>query len=239
MKLKKIFSVMAIVSVLALSMVSMASAANGWWVGPYGGLSLGTSQDIQVNSPFINNATIYNAKIRTGFTTGLSGGFDFTDPKMFPDWAKYFGVQVDLGYTQSNFSAQTRNVNNIANVGFANVDGGRTNLSFMLVGRLPLMVTPDYPNGRFSPYVGVGPTVQFASYDFTNYGGGSNTSTNVGLVSEAGIRYMVTQNFSAGVAYRYNYLPGSTNVSLPGVGNVNLAGTQNAHQGIVRLAYHF
>jgi len=148
-------------------------------------------------------------------------------------------VQMDVGYTQSNFSTQNRNVNGVANVGFANVDGGRTNLSFMLVGRLPLMASKDYPNGRVNPYLGVGPSINFTSYDFTNYGGGSNISTNVGLVTEAGIRYMVTENFSAGVAYRFNYMPTSNNVSLPGIGNANLSGTQNAHQVLVRLAYHF
>jgi opacity protein-like surface antigen len=146
---------------------------------------------------------------------------------------------MDVGYTQSNFSAQTRNVSGIGNVGFANIDGGNTALTFMLVGRYPLMVTPDYKNGRFSPYIGVGPTVRFSSYDFTNYGGNNTSATNVGLVTEAGVRYMVTPNFSAGVAYRYTYLPGAVNVALPGIGNANFAGTQNSHAGIVRLNYHF
>lgn len=239
MKLKKILSIVAIVSVLTFGMSVLAMA--GAWVGPYGGVSFGTSQDVKVNAPFVGT-TIYNTKIRTGFTTGISMGYDFVNQgygPVFPDWAKYFGIQMDVGYTQSNFSAQTRGVGSIPNVGFANVDGGNTSLTFMGVVRVPLMVTPDYKNGRFSPYVAVGPSLRFSSFDFTNYGGGNSSSTNLGLVTEAGIRYMVTPNFSAGLAYRYTYMPGSTDVSLPGIGNANFSGTQNSHAAVMRINYHF
>jgi len=233
--MKKVLSILA---VFVLTIGLAASANAGAWVGPYGGVSFGTSQDVKVNAPFVSN-TIYSTKIRTGFVTGLSVGYDFTDPNLFPDWAKYFGVQMDVGYNQMNFSAQTRTVSPNRNVAFSNVDGGNTALSFMLVGRLPLMVDKEYPNGRIQPYLGIGPTVQFASLDFNNYGGSSSTNTRVGLVTEAGVRYMVTPAFSAGLAYRYNYLPSSHDVDIPGVGNVNLSGTQNVHQGIVRVAYHW
>ena len=239
MKLKKLLSIVAVVSVLTFSFSVLAMA--GAWVGPYGGVSFGTSGDVRVNAPFVSN-TIYNTKIRTGFTTGLSVGYDFTNGSYgptFPDWMKYFGVQMDVGYTQTNFSAQTRSVSNIGNVGFANVDGGNTALTFLAVGRYPLMITPDFPNGRFSPYVAVGPTLRFSSYDFSNYGGSNSSATNVGLATEAGIRYLVTPNFSAALAYRFTYMPGSTDVSLPGVGNANFAGTQNTSQVITRIAYHF
>ena len=235
MKLKRAICILA-VCVFTLGLAVSANA--GWWIGVGGGPSFGTTQDINVSTPFANN-TIYNAKIRTGFTTGIIGGYDFNDPKQFPEWARFFGVTMDVGYTQMNFSAQTRAVATGQNIGFANVDGGNTALTFMLVGRLPLMITSDYPNGRFQPYLGVGPGVVFSSMDFNNYGGSTVTSTNVALVTEAGIRYMVTPNFSASLAYRYRYLPSSQEVSLPGVGNVNLAGTQNTSQALLRVAYHF
>ena len=239
MKFKKTVSFIA-AAVLVLGLAIGANA--GAWVGPYGGVNFGTSQDIRVNAPFVNGTTLYGAKVRTGFGAGLSVGYDFVNGSYgptFPDWMKYFGVQMDIGYNQSNFSAQNLGTSNFGNRGFSNVDGGNTSLSFMLVGRYPLMITDEYKNGRFGPYVGVGPTLRFSSYNFSNYGGSNSTATNVGLVTEAGIRYMVTPNFSAGLAYRYTYLPGSVDVSLPGVGNANFAGTQNSHSGIIRLNYHF
>jgi opacity protein-like surface antigen len=236
MKFRKTVSILVVLALAIFAGVGASQA--GMWVGPYGGVSFGTSQDIKVNAPFVSN-TIYNAKFRTGFTTGLSVGYDFTDPKLFPDWARYFGVQMDVGYTQTNFSAQSRTTDFGKSFSFANVDGGNTALTFMLVGRAPLMATKDYPNGQLQPYLGVGPTVQFASYDFNNYGGGSTTNTNVGLTTEAGIRYMVTPNFSAGLAYRYSYMPGSADVNLPGVGNANFSGTKNTSQALFRVAYHF
>lgn len=108
MKLKKVLSVFVAVAMITCGAVGVAFASNGWWVGPYGGVSFGTSQNVQVSAPLVN-ATVYNTKIRTGFTTGLSCGYDFTNPA-YPDWAKYFGVQMDVGYTQSNFSTDRKSV---------------------------------------------------------------------------------------------------------------------------------
>ena len=142
MKFKKTVSFIA-AAVLVLGLAIGANA--GAWVGPYGGVGFGQSQDIKVNAPFVST-TIYNMKVRTGFTTGLSVGYDFVNGSYgptFPDWMRFFGVQADLGYTQSNFSAQRRDVGNVANVGFGSVDGGKTALTFMAVARYPLMVTPD------------------------------------------------------------------------------------------------
>ena len=150
MKLKK---VLKIAGVFVLAMGLAVPAFAGAWVGVQGGPSFGTTQDITVTSPFINN-TILNTKIRTGFTTGLIVGYDFVNQgygPVWPEWAKYFGVTMDVGYTQMNFSAQTRTLATGQVIGFSNADGGNTALTFMLVGRLPLMIEKDYPAGRFQP----------------------------------------------------------------------------------------
>jgi len=233
-----------ITAVLAITLIfGMASvSSSAMYVGSQFGPNFNSSMDIKVSGPFVNS-TIYNMKPRTGFTSGLVFGYDFvrngTGAAAFPDWMKYFGVMVDVSYTQMNFSAQTRTASPTRVVASPSVDGGNTALTFLFTGKLPCMVDETYPNGRLAPYVGVGPSVIFTSMDFSNFGGTDSTFTNVGLVAEAGVRYMVTPAFSADLAYRYRYAQPSVNTTLVGVGNVNMNGGMNNSQVMARIAYHF
>lgn len=231
-----------VVLVLTLIFGAVATSGAAMYIGTQFGPNFNSSMDIQVSGQFPNR-TIYNMKPRTGFTTGLVFGYDFvrtgTGAAAYPDWMKYFGVMVDVSYTQMNFSAQNRSVSPAGAFSSPSVDGGNTALTFLLTGKVPCMVGSDYPNGRLNPYVGVGPTVLITSMDFTNLGGNNSTSVNVGFVAEAGVRYMITPAFSADLAYRYRYAQPSISTTLPGVGDVDLRGGMNNHQGIVRLAYHF
>jgi len=233
-----------ITAVLAITLLfGMASIASSeMYVGGQFGPNFNTSMDVKVSGPFINN-TITGMKARTGFTTGLVFGYDFvnygTGAYPYPDWMRYFGVMVDASYTQMNFSAQGRSLTTGQNAFTSSVDGGNTALTFLITGKVPCMTSNEYPNGRLNPYVGVGPTILITSMDFSNMGGNNSTSVNVGLVAEAGVRYMITPAFSADLAYRYRYAQPSVSTTLPGVGNVDMSGSMNSHQGIIRLAYHF
>lgn len=238
MRNKLITVVLAITLVFGLAVTSDA----GMYVGTQFGPSFNTSMDIQVSGNFPNR-TIYSMKPRTGFTSGLVFGYDFVNTGIgvypYPDWMKYFGVMVDVSYTQMNFSAQRRDISPAGTFASQSVDGGNTALTVLLTGKIPCMTSNEYPNGRLNPYVGVGPTLLITSMDFSNMGGNNSTSVNVGLVAEAGIRYMITPAFSADLAYRYRYAQPSVSTTLPGVGNVNMSGSMNNSQVLARLSYHF
>jgi len=233
-----------ILAVLSLTLIfgAVVTANSAMWVGTEFGPNFNSAMDVKISGPLVNN-TISNMRPRTGFTSGLVFGYDFvrtgTGAAAYPDWMRYFGVMVDVSYTQMNFSAQNRTIGGGAVFSSPSVDGGNTALTFLFTGKIPCMVDMDYPNGRLSPYVGVGPSVMFSSMDFTNFGGPDKNSTTVGLVAEAGVRYMVTPAFSAGVSYRYRYANPSMNVTLPGVGNVSVGGPVNNSQVLARVAYHF
>jgi opacity protein-like surface antigen len=233
-----------IVAVLSLTLIFGAAitADSAMYFGTQFGPNFNSSMDVKVNAPFVNN-TLTNMKARTGFTSGLLFGYDFvnygTGAYPYPDWMKYFGVMVDVSYTQMNFSSQGRLLNSGQTVFTPGVDGSNVALTFLLAAKVPCVVSADYPNGRLNPYVGVGPSLMFTSMDFSNFGGSSNTSTNIGLVAEAGVRYMITPAFSADVAYRYRYMYPSMSFTAPGIGNVTVGGPVNNSQVIMRLAYHF
>jgi opacity protein-like surface antigen len=233
-----------IMAVLSLTLIfgAVITADSAMYFGTQFGPNFNSSMDVKVNAPFVNN-TLTNMKARTGFTSGLVFGYDFvnygTGAYPYPDWMKYFGVMADVSYTQMNFSAQSRSISPTGTFASPSVDGGNTALTVLLTGKIPCMVDETYPNGRLNPYVGVGPTVLITSMDFSNLGGNNSTSVNVGLVAEAGVRYMITPTFSADLAYRYRYAQPSVSTTLPGVGNVNMNGGMNNSQVLARLAYHF
>jgi opacity protein-like surface antigen len=238
MRNKFITVVLAITLIFGMTTIASSEMYIGGQFGP----NFNSSMDVKVSGPFATN-TIYNMKPRTGFTSGLVFGYDFvnyrTGAANYPDWMRYFGVMVDVSYTQMNFSAQRRTVANNKTIFSPSVDGGNTALTFLFTGKLPCMVDSEYPNGRLAPYVGVGPSILFTSMDFSNLGGSNTTGVNVGLAAEAGVKYMITPSFSAGLAYRYRYAQPSVSNTLAGVGNVTMKGPMNNSQIIGRLAYHF
>jgi len=252
MKFKKVISIMA---VLALTIFIGASVSQaGMWVGPEFGTSWST--DLKTDKVLPGGA-YYKFKSRTGFNTGVMFGYDFTNygagAANFPDWMKYFGVAVGVSYNPLYLTAQGNQsivTNTFASSGVTktqtlflpvsnNVDGSNFMLTFLVTGKIPLMVDKEYPNGRLAPYVGVGPGVVFTNIDLTNIGGRNQSFTNVALVTEAGIRYMVTPQFSADLAYRFRYSQPNTEVTIPGIGNTNLYGGTTTHQALARIAYHF
>lgn len=83
--------------------------------------------------------------------------------------------------------------------------------------------------------------VAFTDYDFTaptpapflNYGGGSRTGYTVG----AGIDYAITNNWIAGVQYKYYDFGSRTSASTPAFNNVRFNNEENVVMG--RISYKF
>lgn len=225
-------------AVLVFGLAIGASAA--MWVGPEFGPSFNSPIDVKVSGPKLNN-TVYGMQARTGYASGIMMGYDFVNygagAYAYPEWMKYFGVAMGVSYNPLYFTSQTRSLANGGFVSAPSIDGSNVALTFLAIGKLPLCVSDEYKGGRFAPYVGVGPGVVFTNMDFNKFGGNSQTSTNVGLVTEAGLRYFVTPNFSADVAYRYRYNVPSFNVGP--ANNVTLTGSQNTSQVLCRMAIQF
>ena len=58
------------------------------------------------------------------------------------------------------------------------------------------------------PFLMFGPSVVWSNADFSNYGGGSQTSTNFGLVAEVGLEFFVCPTVSIGPSFRYRHVFG-------------------------------
>jgi opacity protein-like surface antigen len=91
------------------------------------------------------------------------------------------------------------------------------------------MVNSQWPKGRVFPYIAGGPALVYTFCDFSPVKG-SQDSTGVGAVAEAGVRYMFTDAISGSAAFRYRY----TQPNLDGWRT-----NANSYGVMLRVAYHF
>ena len=227
---------------MVLSFVSVSHGA--MWAGCYVGQNWTGSADVKTNWPE-NSATINNYGFRHSLITGLTLGYDFIPTGVggysWPLWMQYFYVAMDVSYNVMDASSQRRAVyanNGAVLTNFPDVNGSQTTLSFLLMGKLPLSASKEYLYGRIVPFVGIGPGIMFTYIDGNNFNVGSQTSTNVALVTEAGVRVMVTPVFSVDSVFRYRYANPGFDFNIPG-GNAKASFDSNNFSTFVRLSYHF
>jgi opacity protein-like surface antigen len=175
----------------------------------------------------LNPAVIGGLKLGTWFVKEGFLGMNY------PDWMKYFGFYLDFSYHRLDFRNQSgktlaydnflnipRGHNDITNL--FNSEGTAATLAFMFAGRYGFLPDSEVPFGRLQPYVAVGPALLFttqqpklSSASVWIVGGpatfpytikpGSNSSVNLALAVDAGIRYMCLKNVSLDLSFKYRF----------------------------------
>lgn len=188
------------------------------------GVDSGLRRDSHSVTGWFNPAVKGGLKLGTWFVKEGFLGYSY------PDWAKYFGFYLDFSYHSLNFGDQTMRTSardfvygTTANVtGVQNKfksDGAAITLAFMFAARYGFFPDSEVPFGRLQPYVAVGPAILFSSQNptissavlvnqnFFNYviKPGSQSSTNIALAVEGGVRYMALKNVSLDVSFKYRY----------------------------------
>lgn len=145
---------------------------------------------------------------------------------------KWLGFETEVFNTNPNIKQQ--NVTASGPGGTATVNNPGANLR--VLNWSPITVVMRYRVGRFEPYVGVGMGVYFSHL---SSGGQSTSDTNVGLNTQLGIRYKVTENLSLFGEWKTNRVKFHFDASAPN-GN---AGGFKADYGVNLLSfgigYHF
>ena len=234
-----------------LALFSAVTPSNAaFWIGGEIGPNFSQSfnEHDSVANPALGGGTIYNMNPETGIVTGLTLGYDFVNRGLlganWPDWMKYVSFAIDLTYNKMNFRSKTVTV--LSYYGtftglLPNIKGNNIGISFLFMGKYPLMVGNNYESGRLAPYIAVGPSIVLTSIDWSGANGSQGNSTDIGFVVESGIRFMVTPSFSADLAYRFRFVNPIYYVNFPNGGGktkVNFDGVKN-HMILFRLAYHF
>ncbi|TMA34107.1 MAG: porin family protein [Deltaproteobacteria bacterium] len=105
-------------------------------------------------------------------------------------------------------------------------------VSPLLMGRIPIGTTEEFPNGRFQPFLGVGPGIFISLADF---GGGADDDTvEVGADLHAGVNVQVTRLVSVFAEYRYTYV--EPEFSIQGV---DVEPQLSTHHVGVGVGFHF
>jgi len=176
--------------------------------------------------------------------TGPNAGVSFSDVSLQDSfmygakWGYYFesmkwlGVETEVFNSNPNFKQQNLTASGPGgSVTFTNPGENLRVLNWS-----PITVVVRYQAGQFEPYVGVGMGVFFARL---SSGGESTSDTNVGLNTQLGLRYKVTQNLSVFGEWKTNRVKFHFDASTP---NAN-AGGFKADYGANILAfgvgYHF
>ena len=98
----------------------------------------------------------------------------------------------------------------------------------------PVNIVVRYQAGDFEPYAGVGLGVFFSHLSAQGF---SSSSTDVGLNTQAGLRFRVTPNWALFGEWKFNHASVS-HKNLEGTG-LNLSADYNAHSLVFGVGYHF
>lgn len=172
-----------------------------------GGVSVGSS-DFS-----LQNSVIYGAK----------AGYYFDALK----WQNFnLGVETEVFNSQPNIKPQ--------NVTIDGLNQPINGIDFRVLNWAPVNIVVRYQAGAFEPYAGVGLGVFFSHLSSS---GVSSSSTDVGLNTQLGLRYRVTNNVSLFGEWKFNHANISHN-NLAGSG-LNVSANYNANILAFGVGYHF
>ena len=177
----------------------------------------------------------------------------------YPDWMKYLGFYLDFSYHRLDYRRQTGTWANVGALPFNDnffSEGYAATLAFMFAARYGFLPDSEVPFGRLQPYLAVGPAILFSGQRPSFYQvspaaawalkGPSQSSTDICLAVEAGIRYMALKNVSVEVSYKfryanptYNYSGLGDNNAPPFIYSFSYSPNYYLHSVQVGAAYHF
>jgi opacity protein-like surface antigen len=199
-----------------------------WWVGGQLGGVFTPNQDVTLTGPNGQqfngqqfNGQHFNGSLKTdaAFSAGAIAGYNFCRPYR-EVWERYFGAAVDFQWNQYNHP---------------NLKGNQYALSFLARLQYPLRGDEKFTFGRFVPFLMAGPSVVWTESSFSNFGGGGKTSTNIGVVAEAGLEFFMWPHLSIAPSFRYRHVFGPSYSAQ----NINIDTQLDQFMIMGRLAYHF
>jgi outer membrane protein W len=183
----------------------------------YAGLPTGTT----VSNVNLNNSAMYGLKVGHYFES-----------------VPWLGVELE-GFVTSPHRPQQQLTLTVPGSGNVTVEeGGATN---RLIIVSPLLLA-RYQAGAFEPYVGIGPGLfMLHQQQLTSAASGTDYSqsyTGVGLNTQVGLRYRLTDHLSMFGEWKFNYA--SLNLSgQADVGHYGINAVATLHHFVFGIAYHF
>ena len=219
----------------ALAAGVLASVLGGGWASAevfldlYGGATMFSDPDFTVTREGQARET-ERGSADTDFTVGGRGGYWFDRLGL-----RWLGVALDISYFEPEYSGEG-GTGSIATVKVQTLP-----ITPLVMFRLPLMTSPQHPNGRLQLYTGAGPgffvretTVRFRSGSARV----SKSGVSVGADVRAGIAWEFTPNWAIFTEYRFTYYSIDAEGQVEGQ-KTNLEADYDAHHVLFGVSYRF
>ena len=216
-----------LVIILSLSILifNIQLAAAEVFVDLHAGLSLSADENLTALAP--TGKRIKRVDLGNSFTIGYRLGYWFKGFR----WA---GLAVEGSHFKHDIQKD----------GFDYGHMRITPISGMLMFRLPLLKTSNYPTGELLLYGGIGPGIFLSSIKvdyslFSGYGKYSERSVDIGLDMRAGITKMIKENISLFCEYRYTDFNPDFKDDDNGGNSVKIETEVNTHHVLIGFSYHY
>lgn len=170
---------------ICLTTVSLSARAAEFYLDAYGGVAIteDSDVDVRVGGQKASDTADYGASGSGGFGAGL-----------WWENVPWIGMAQDFSY----FRAESDDVE---------VDV--FSISTLLMLRVPLGRSQDFPNGRIFPYAGIGPSLYYARFDADLRPAVSRSesedSLDVGYQVHTGLQWRLDRRWSLFGEYRFTY----------------------------------
>jgi opacity protein-like surface antigen len=145
---------------------------------------------------------------------------------------KWLGVETEVFNTNPNLKQQNATASGFGVSATGTIPGE----NLRVLNWSPITIVARYQAGQFEPYAGVGMGVYFGQL---SSGGESTSSTNVGLNTQLGLRYKVTQNLAVFGEWKYNRVHFNFDASSPNQNAGGFKGDYSANLFAFGVGYHF
>jgi opacity protein-like surface antigen len=234
---------MAVLMLAAVWVVGMAGTASAleWdpYVGLFAGYNMPSDTDVAVTGAGINQ-TFKNVELKSSLSWGGKIGAWTMETRDVVGLD--LGLELDvMNYYPSNNSGKRYSVSGTTagvpippgSTGtLAQVDVESTMATINLLGRLPLLDSQEFPNGRLFPYAGGGVGVERAYYSGA---GASDSVYDLAYQIKGGVEFYMTHAVSAFAEFKYTM---TEHTFKDSAGN-NYRYDFNVMHGVAGLALHF
>lgn len=212
-----------------------------WYLAGYTGLSYLPSADWKMSKDFgsvYGNRTAKNIVYQPGILGGIKFGRYF-------DSLPWFGVEVETNFSRHNIHGNQGQISPPVPGGPTNALGGADwfmiwDTQVNLLARHGFFKDKEIPFGRLQPYVGIGPGFELIY-------GKVDSAKNFAIETQAGVRYMCTQNIALFIEYKFSYqfaveyqnflIAKQSTLTPPGGGTMTFDVPH--HRFVVGVSYHF
>ncbi len=192
-----------------------APASAEWFADLWAGASQTQNEDLKLR--ILDVEVTDEVDYSTTFSVGLRVGYWFES-------ARWLGLALDVSYSRPDPDLTVFPV------------------SALVMLRLPLLTSEEFPSGRLQPYIAGGPGFFVSKFagDLGNDLGGrtSDTSYDLGLDVRGGLTFMFTPDFGIFAEYRMTRVSPEWNLHITGM-DATVKTDLNTHSLIGGVSFRF